>query len=153
MAYNAVALAKYIVSYCSSKRKPISNLKLQKMLYFMWIDYYKETKTPLFTEAICAWQLGPVIPEVYYEFCSYAGMSITRTTAKVALPSGEISIINRLIERYIDISARSLVERSHRANGPWALIYRSGGGTRKVIPFPLICKLECETNAVRGITT
>lgn len=65
-----------IVSYCSNKKQPISNLKLQKILYYAWIDYYKRTGNALFLNDICAWQLGPVIPDVYYEFCSYAGTPI-----------------------------------------------------------------------------
>ena len=47
MTYTAVDIAKYIVSYCSGKNRPVSNLKLQKMLYYTWIDYYKETGTAL----------------------------------------------------------------------------------------------------------
>ena len=43
MTYSAVDIAKYIVSYCSGKHRPVSNLKLQKMLYYTWIDYYKKT--------------------------------------------------------------------------------------------------------------
>ena len=47
MTYTAVDIAKYIVSYCSGKHRPVSNLKLQKMLYYTWIDYYKKTGTAL----------------------------------------------------------------------------------------------------------
>lgn len=36
MTYTAVDIAKYIVSYCSGKHRPVSNLKLQKMLYYTW---------------------------------------------------------------------------------------------------------------------
>lgn len=49
MTYSAVDIAKYIVSYCSGKHRPVSNLKLQKMLYYTWIDYYKKTGTALFS--------------------------------------------------------------------------------------------------------
>ena len=34
MLYTAIDIAKYIVSYCSNKKQPISNLKLQKILYY-----------------------------------------------------------------------------------------------------------------------
>ena len=54
MTYTAVDIAKYIVSYCSGKHRPVSNLKLQKMLYYTWIDYYKKTGTALFFNEICA---------------------------------------------------------------------------------------------------
>ena len=78
MTYTASDIARYIVSYCFRKRKPVSNLKLQKMLYYMWIEYYKKTKKSLFNDDICAWQFGPVIPDIYYAFCVYAGRPITK---------------------------------------------------------------------------
>ena len=64
-------MAKYIISRCSELRNPVSNLKLQKMLYFIWIEFYKHTGRMLFLDDICAWQLGPAVPIVYYEFCQY----------------------------------------------------------------------------------
>ena len=79
MTYSAVDIAKYIVSYCSGKHRPVSNLKLQKMLYYTWIDYYKKTGTALFFNEICAWQLGPVVPDAYYEF------ALTRVPLSIGL--------------------------------------------------------------------
>ncbi len=73
--YPAQYVADYTISYCTRAKKPISNLKLQKMLYFLWVDYYKKTKCELYLDDICAWKLGPVVPNVYYNFCLYAGIS------------------------------------------------------------------------------
>ena len=55
MSYSAVDVAKYIVTYSNRQNKPVSNLKLQKILYFTWIDYFKQTKSHLFEDHICAW--------------------------------------------------------------------------------------------------
>ena len=71
MWYKVLEVAKYIISRCSELRNPVSNLKLQKMLYFIWIEFYKHTGRTLFLDDICAWQLGPAVPIVYYEFCQY----------------------------------------------------------------------------------
>ena len=60
MSYTALEIAKYIISTCSKKNRPISNLKLQKLLYFAWIYYYTKTGNGLFHDDICAWQFGPV---------------------------------------------------------------------------------------------
>ena len=38
--YSAVDVAKYIVSYSTQQGKSIRNLKLQKKLYYLWVDYY-----------------------------------------------------------------------------------------------------------------
>lgn len=142
MVYTAVDIAKYIVSYCAHRQRPISNLKLQKMLYYTWIDYYKKTNNALFLNDICAWQLGPVVPDAYYEFCSYAGTPIS-VTFNVSVDSSDVSLINSIIDSYISIPASTLVNKSHRKGGAWDIVYRDGIGNRDVIPFSLIREKEC----------
>ena len=145
MVYNAVDVAKYIVTYCNHKNKPVSNLKLQKLMYYAWIDFYKETGNALFVDDICAWQLGPVVPEVYYEFCTYAGMPIVQEY-DVDIASGDTIILNRIIEKYLHFSASALVSRTHVVGGAWDSVFRGGAGLRSVIPFSLIKELECDAS-------
>jgi uncharacterized phage-associated protein len=52
-------------------------MKLQKMLYFLYRDYLKQTKDPLFTERFSAWKYGPVLESVYYTFKDYGSQGIT----------------------------------------------------------------------------
>ena len=143
MRYAAVDVAKYMVTYCVQKSTPISNLKLQKMLYYAWIDYYNKTKQYLFSDSICAWQFGPVVPEVYYEFCAYGGSPIYQEFS-VSIEEQDINILNNIIDKYRTISANELVERSHKPGGAWEHIFENGAGLRSVIPFRLIESLECD---------
>lgn len=145
MVYNAVDVAKYIVTYCNQKNKPVSNLKLQKLMYCAWIDFYKETGTALFVDDICAWQLGPVVPEVYYEFCTYAGRPISQEY-NINIASDDALILNSIIEKYLNVSASALVGRTHVQGGAWDRVYRNGAGMRDVIPFSLIKDLECDSS-------
>ena len=39
MSYDVKDVAKYIITYFSKMRRPVTHLKLQKLLYFVWIDY------------------------------------------------------------------------------------------------------------------
>lgn len=142
MTYTASDIAKYIVSYCFRKRKPVSNLKLQKMLYYMWIEYYKKTKKSLFNDDICAWQFGPVIPDIYYAFCAYAGRPITKEYW-IALDDDDREKIDKIIEEYLPIPVSTLVDRTHEEGMPWDLVYRNGLGARNVIPRYLIKSKEC----------
>ena len=142
MAYSALEIAKYMISYCVHQKRPISNLKLQKMLYYAWIDYYKETGKELFFDRIFAWQLGPVVPETYYEFCSYAGKPITKEYT-IELDNTDKTIIDLIIEKYIPITAGVLVSRTHEKGKPWDIIYKEGYGDRDEIPFDLIKLKEC----------
>ena len=144
MTYYVTEIAKYIITYCSNKKIPISNLKLQKLLYFLWIDYFKKNNCSLFNENICAWQFGPVVPEVYYEFCSYAGSPINKIYDIVIYNQNDSVIINNLIDKYIEFSASKLVEMTHKAFKPWSIIYNNGAGLRNIIPFDLIVSMECQ---------
>ncbi len=145
MLYTASDIAKYIISYCSSRNRPISNLKLQKVLYFTWVDYFRETGTALFLDDICAWQLGPVVPDVYYDYCSYGGRPIYLTYNGIEdeISERDEAILNEIIERYIDIPASTLVNKTHRSGTAWDYIYGGGTGNRDVIPFSLIKDKEC----------
>ena len=145
MAFKALDVAKYVVDYCTKQNKSISNLKLQKMLYFLWIDYYKITKEYLFEENIYAWPFGPVISDVYYEYCSYAGNPITKTYDDVVeIFNNEILLeINNIIDKYINYTANQLVNISHKFGFPWDIVYNNGSGYKSIIPFDLIIQVEC----------
>ncbi|WP_087064135.1 Panacea domain-containing protein [Intestinibacillus massiliensis] len=142
--YSAVQVAQYIVDRCTKLGMPISNLKLQKILYFAWIDYFKSVHSALFLDNICAWQLGPVVPSVYYEYCSYAGNPIRETHDLTTITLPDQSELNNIIDRYIDIPASKLVDISHAIGKPWNIIYQNGAGLRNTIPYGLIQRLECE---------
>ena len=141
MWYSAKDVAKYIITKCSIMGKPVSNLKLQKMLYFVWADFYRESRRYLFMDSICAWQLGPVVPEVYYEYCSYAGKPIIGSYG-TGIEEGDSQVIDSIIHRYVDVPANILVDRTHAHGTAWYVLYINGAGNRKIIPFDLIIKKE-----------
>ena len=145
MSFQVMDVAKYVVNYCTEQGKPVSNLKLQKMLYYLWIDYYKNTNEYLFVEDICAWPFGPVVPSVYFEYCSYAGTPITKKYPNIGdIFSCDVSIeINNIINKYIDFTPNQLVNKSHKSNLPWDRIYNQEKGYKDIIPFDLIVQLEC----------
>lgn len=141
-SYPAQYVADYTISYCTRAKCPISNLKLQKMLYFLWVDYYKETKCELYLDDICAWKLGPVVPNVYYNFCSYAGTPIALERPS-KIEETDTGILDSIIKRYLLMPASTLVNMTHTRGKPWERVYQDGIGNRSVIPFSLIKDLEC----------
>ena len=140
--YTVKQIAHYIITRCTQCEKPVSNLKLQKMLYFAWVDYYRKTGKYLFEDEICAWQFGPVCPDIYYEYCSYGGMDI-EVIYSSALAHDDEEILNDCISRYNDMPVSKLVNLTHEQGKPWDQIYNVAGRHRDRIPFPLIQKLEC----------
>ena len=135
-------VAQYIVNYFIQCDNPVTNLKLQKLLYFSWIDYFKAKKEYLFNEEFEAWVLGPVVPEAYYEFCAYGADMIFRCK-EVHLSGTDTEIIDKTLEKYSAVSPYELVEISHRRGGAWDKIFSGGKGRRKIIDFETVKKLEC----------
>lgn len=56
----------------------ISNLKLQKLLYYAQGFHLALTGVPLFNEPIEAWTHGPVVPVVYREFSRFGSGALPR---------------------------------------------------------------------------
>ncbi len=54
----------------------ISNLKLQKLVYYAQGYYLAIFDKPLFNEEIEAWTHGPVVPELYHRFKEHGATSI-----------------------------------------------------------------------------
>ena len=81
--YSAIDVARYIIKYSNESKYIISNLKLQKLLYFVQAYFLIKKDKPAFSDKIEAWEFGPVIPTVYREFQLYG--------------SGNIPIVSRLV--------------------------------------------------------
>lgn len=74
--YNALTVAKYIIKRCNDTNRIISNLKLQKLLYFVQAEFLVTTTHACFPEEIEAWDFGPVVPEVYHRYKAYSSIKI-----------------------------------------------------------------------------
>ena len=66
--FSAHNVAIYIINWCLDHNVPITNLKLQKLLYFVQGEYSRAKGTRLIGDDFYAWQLGPVVPKVYAEY-------------------------------------------------------------------------------------
>lgn len=135
--YSALELSKYIVSKCIKDGQPISNLQLQKILFHIQKMFLQEGG-PAFSDSIEAWQFGPVVPKVYYEFCGFGAMPITMQYQSASIcPEDKIAIDN-IVESKRELSPWDLVEETHRLGGSWDQTYRNGAGNHRVISPDLI---------------
>ena len=75
--YSALDVARYVVNYANAHGMIVSNLKLQKILYFIQLKFLLNNPArPCFDEDIEAWTFGPVVPVVYREFKRYGSLGI-----------------------------------------------------------------------------
>lgn len=71
-------VARYIINKCNDYDISISNLKLQKLLYFAQGFSLALLNEPLFEEDIEPWDFGPVVPKVYKEYKMYGANDIPK---------------------------------------------------------------------------
>lgn len=145
MLYSAMQIADFIIDYCTKINDPVSNLRLQKLLYFAWVEFYKATERYLFSDKIFAWQLGPVVPEVYYEYCVYGGRPIY-LYCETEINDEDSAILKEIIDEKRLVPVGKLVERTHMPDTAWFQIYDGGKGNRMEIPFDLIKRKEFGEN-------
>jgi len=68
MTYSASTIAKWFVAWAEAEAADVSNLKLQKLLYYAQGHHLALRDQPLFSDAIQAWSHGPVVPAIYREY-------------------------------------------------------------------------------------
>lgn len=119
MAYKALDIANKIVSKTDLEHgDTISNLKLQKMMYYQQGFHLAYFGTPLFDEDIVAWQYGPVVPSVYKEYKSFESNSISTSKKGISLSDDEEELFNNVYEEYNQFSAVALMKMTHE-EFPW----------------------------------
>ena len=119
MAYKALDIANKIISKTDLEHgDTISNLKLQKMLYYQQGFHLAYFGTPLFDEDIVAWQYGPVVPSVYKEYKSFESNSISTSEEGISLSDDEEELFNNVYEEYNQFSAVALMKMTHEES-PW----------------------------------
>lgn len=74
--YDVQLIAKYIIHRYSLDARPINNLKLQKILYFVQAEFLVAMNKACFDDDIEAWNHGPVVPAVYSEYMIFGSTNI-----------------------------------------------------------------------------
>lgn len=131
----ALEVANYFVHISSQENEPdLTNLKLQKLLYFAQGKYLAKFGKPLFDEEVEAWDYGPVVKSVYHQFKHCGAFPITAFDIKTqtALPDDKAQFLNEIWEEYAKYSAGYLVDLTHEEGSPWRKHYKNGQNT--VIP-------------------
>lgn len=93
----------------------ISNLKLQKLVYYAQGFHLAIHGEPLFDDPIVAWAHGPVVPSLYHAFKDHGAGAIPRpddfTGSKYAPEVSEL--LDEVLEVYGQFSAWKLRDMTH----------------------------------------
>lgn len=141
--YDALDIAAYCVNRCIDIGRPVSNLQLQKILYYVQANFLCKKNAPCFKDDIVNWMYGPVVEDVYNEYrINSAKKIVDRTTQKnitsiekdskglysintqkvdidfSAISADDMEIINDVCDRFSIFSGYDLISRTH-SEAPW----------------------------------
>ena len=126
--YHALNIAQYVIARCNSKKKFISNLKLQKILYFIQAEFLVSKGKPCFHESIEAWDFGSVIPDVFYKYSVYGSGHIPyvkESKASYIISVKDKELLKGIIDECSMYSSTRLLGIIHNQT-PWIEAYESG---------------------------
>jgi uncharacterized phage-associated protein len=121
MAYNVLDIAHKILVRASNceEGELISNMKLQKLLYYMQGFHIAVFEEKLFEEDIEAWQYGPVVPVVYEKYNPNGSNGIQPEDKEViALEKTEERLFEQVFKIYNQYTAYGLMNLTHNET-PW----------------------------------
>ncbi|MGP8235318.1 MAG: Panacea domain-containing protein [Limisphaerales bacterium] len=93
----------------------ISNLKLQKLLYYAQGLHVASEKRPLFADKIHAWKHGPVVPSVYHKFKKFGckSLPLPKGFDPLVIPVRARKFLDEVYKVYGQFSAWKLREMTH----------------------------------------
>lgn len=118
----ALNVANYIIDNWGDKFE-ITNLKLNKLVYYSQVESLRKYNHPLYDDTIEAWQYGPVEPGVFRAFSSNGRNCIRKSTGSAILDEKSKNLIDSVMNRLGMLSAFDLVILSHKPDGAWASVY------------------------------
>lgn len=135
--YDVRDVANFTLDYADERSLAISNLALQKLLYFAHGWFFSIYDEPLIKNKFEAWQFGPVQRVLYDQFKSFKDRPIRGVRATYINPqTGEphfkvpaikqdhAVVIRAVLQKYERFSAGQLVKESHAEDSPWEFVWQ-----------------------------
>lgn len=120
--YSVKDVANYFLAYGNEVGELITNLKLQKLVFYAQAWHLANFGEPLFEEEFQAWVHGPVVPELYRTYKEQGSMPIVTDLKKEEVErvfsSESRSLLEEVVEAYMTESAYALELMTHRED-PW----------------------------------
>ena len=117
--YNVIELSNYIIAEFENRKAPITNLKLQKVLYYIQGYFMKSFGREAFKDEIYCWTYGPVVPMSYFEYNrNGSDFLYPAFEPAISLLETERNLIEKIIEKCREIPSSKLVAMTHD-EFPW----------------------------------
>lgn len=142
MTLDSRIIANEILDFAQDFGRTVSNLSLQKILYFVQGRHILNRGKAIMDGDFEAWPYGPVLPLVYDSFKIFGSNPITARARSFDYLKGEYIdlpaigdkelklFVRETANTYTSLSAGQLIDLSHVKGGPWDIVTRSSEGRR-----------------------
>lgn len=127
---NPFAVANFIIKIAMEKDNPVTNLKLQKIMFFLRGYCLSKYETPLIDGTFSKWRYGPIEKDVYRNFKNNGASPITYEYEVANIKDGIIHVrtvkmdrnvlnsdvandFEKIVENLVAIESWKLVEMTH----------------------------------------
>ena len=116
----------YIRDFENEDTDDITNMKLQKLLFYAKSAFLAIKGVPLFNNNILAWEHGPVIPEIYDKFKINGNKGITEYNENDLkdISKDDVNLLIDVYNLFGEYSAWGLRNLTHSEN-PWKTTKRN----------------------------
>jgi len=114
----ASKIADYFLYIANDTGSFLSNLKLQKLVYYAGAWYLALYNTPLFDEDFEAWTHGPVMISLYEKYKPFGWKPILKEVKKPEFPKDVEDFLEELTQVYFIRESLELEMMTHREE-PW----------------------------------
>ncbi len=129
-------ISNYIISLThNNPEENLTNMKLQKILYYLQGFHLVLFNEVLFEEEIEAWKYGPVVSQEYHTFKAYGNNSIVVPEIQHSfdyLSDNQKNFINKVYGYFRQFSPIKLMELTHEES-PWQDTYGKSQVINKVL--------------------
>ena len=123
--YSACDIAEWLLWYNAEQQKKnpdvegISNLKLQKLLYYAQGISFRLRGKKVFSDSLVAWQHGPVVIAVYEKYKQFHADDISVVIdMPVTFSSDVVEVLQTVYVKFARYTAWALREKTHKET-PW----------------------------------
>lgn len=143
--HDARHIANEFIRRARQANLPITNLHVQKLVYFAHARMMSIHGEPLIRQEFEAWRFGPVIPVVYHALKQFGEHPIAEEILYNASPldTGESDLIDRVFNLYGRKDIGELIALTHAQGGPWEQAY-TPENDHQVIPNTAIERFHLE---------
>jgi uncharacterized phage-associated protein len=138
-SFDGRAIANFVLDYCDRRKRSVSNLSLQKIVFFCHAWSLTRLGKPLIRHSFEAWQHGPVLQYLYREFKDFGEQPVTSRARRLNPLTGQKEVVaydfdmptdallTEVVDFYSRMSAYDLVALTHVRGGPWEEVWHHGG--------------------------